>query len=105
MLAGIVSVSDPQLTTESALYHSGITDSNDPRALLYKQLYAYVISYNCNGKRFCVQIPAPTPDSPVGLTPGSPFLVIGRSYLEPRSLVRPDPSEIIPHQVFIGSKR
>ncbi len=104
-LAGIVTVSDPQLTTESALYHAGIKDLRDPRALIYRQLYAYVISYDCQGKRFCLQIPAPTADDPVGLPPGTPFFVVGRSYLEPRTKVRPSETEIIHHQVFIGSKK
>ena len=50
-------------------------------------------------------IPAPTADDPIGLEPGAPFFVLGRSYLEPRTLVRPSSSEIVPHQVFLGSRK
>lgn len=101
-LAGIVSVADPQLTHASAVYHAGI-DPRSSRALLYKNLYAYMISYDCAGRSFCIEIPAPTPDNPVGLEPGTPFAVTGRSYLEPISKVRPALIEIIPHQAFLGT--
>jgi hypothetical protein len=103
-LAGVASVADPALTAESALYHAGVTSPSDNRIRLYQKLYAYMISYNCAGRSYCLQIPAPTATNPVGLAPGAPFLVVGRSYLEPTTLVRPAASEIIRHQVLVGTK-
>lgn len=100
---GIVAIDDPLLSKQSALYHAGVTSTRDPRVRTYDKLYAYAISYDCNGLSFCVQIPPPTPEQPVGLAPGAPFEVWGRKYVEPRSGVRPDPSEIVRHQVLIGS--
>jgi len=102
-VAGIVSVDDSMMTTESALYHSASTNPKD--SITYQNLYAYIISYNCTGRKFCLQIPAPTPDNPVGLKPGAAFSVYGRSYLEPTSLVRPLDTEVIQHQVFIATKK
>lgn len=102
---GIVAIDDPLLTKQSALYHAGVTSARDPRVRTYEQLYAYAISYDCNGLSFCVQIPAPTAEQPVGLAPGAPFEVWGRKYVEPRSGVRPDPSEIVRHQVLVGTTR
>jgi hypothetical protein len=104
-IAGIVSVPDPQLTVQSALYHAGVTDPTDPRAKLYQSLYAYVISYDCTGKQYCLKIPAPTPANPVGLNPKEPFLVVGRAYLNSITKVKPSEKEIIHHQVFFGSKK
>lgn len=103
-LAGITGVSDLELTAESALYHAGVAPGS-LKARSYKNLYAYMIAYDCSGKLHCHQIPRPTPANPVGLEPGAPFLLVGRSYLEPRSKVRPAPSEVIKHRVLIGSKR
>lgn len=103
-IAGIVGVTDLSLTKDSAVFHAGI-DPASARAKLYSGLYAYMISYNCAGRAHCLQIPAPTPENPVGLVPGSPFLVVGRSYLEPTSAVRPSPQEVIKHKVFIATKR
>jgi hypothetical protein len=100
---GIVSVDDPLLTKQSALFHAGVTDPRDPRVRSYDKLYAYAISYDCNGLSFCMQIPAPTAENPIGLVPGAAFTVWGRSYVEPRSFVRPDPSEIVRHQVLVGT--
>lgn len=104
-LASIVSVSDSELTPQSALYHAGITNPRDPRVRTYRGLYAYVFSYDCAGKRYCAAIPPPTADNPVGLRPGAPFFVLGRSYLEPHTLVRPAISEVVPHQVFLGTAK
>lgn len=104
-LAGIVSVADPDLTERSALYHAGITNPNDPRVKQYRGLFAYIFSYDCAGKRYCANIPAPTPANPVGLPPGAPFYIIGRSYLEPHTLVRPSITEVIRPQLFIGTKQ
>ena len=100
---GILAVDDPALSKQSALFHAGVTSPRDPRVRTYDKLYAYAISYDCNGLSFCVQIPAPTADRPVGLAPGAPFEVWGRAYVEPRSGVRPDPSEIVRHQVLVGN--
>jgi hypothetical protein len=104
-ITGIVSVADPKLTTESALYHAGVTSPGDIRNKLYQNLYAYIISYDCAGKQFCVEIPAPTDANPIGLAPGSPFIMAGRDYVEPRSGVRPDPNEITHTRFFLGSKK
>ncbi len=104
-MAGIVSIADTYFTTGSALYHAGVTNPSDIRNRMYQNLYAYVISYNCAGRQYCLQIPAPTPDNPVGLNPGAPFFVMGRSYLEPHTLVRPSPDEIVHHQVYVASKK
>ena len=104
-LAGIVAVSDPSLTTGSALYHAGVTAPKDPRRLKYKNLYAYVISYKCEDLSYCLSIPAPTETNPVGLTPGAPFYLIGRSYVDPSTQVRPSSQEIIPHQVILARQK
>jgi hypothetical protein len=104
-LAGIVTVTDVDFTTKSALYHAGIADPKDPRVRQYQNLFAYAFSYDCAGKKFCAPIPAPTPANPVGLSPGAPFYVFGRSYMEPHTLVRPSVSEVVHHQVFFASKR
>ncbi len=103
-IAGIAGVADPELTSESALYHAGIAPGS-LKAKAYQNLYAYMIAYDCAGKSYCLEIPRPTPANPVGLEPGAPFLVVGRSYLEPRSLVRPAPSEVVKHRVFLATKR
>ncbi|MFT3897969.1 MAG: hypothetical protein QM719_09800 [Thermomonas sp.] len=104
-LASIVSVSDSDLTNQSALYHAGITNPRDPRVRTYKGLYAYMFSYDCAGKPYCAPIPAPTASNPIGLKAGAPFFVLGRNYLEPNTLVRPLPAEIVPHQVFLGTRK
>lgn len=103
-IAGITGVTDLMLTKDSAVHHAGI-DPKSARARLYSGLYAYMISYNCAGRPHCLQIPAPTPENPVGLEPGSPFLVVGRSYLEPTSGVAPASSEVIKHKVFLATKK
>lgn len=103
--ASIVSVADPELSDQSALYHAGITNPRDPRVRTYRGLYAYMFSYDCAGKQYCANIPAPTAADPIGLQPGAPFFVLGRSYLEPRTLVRPAASELVAHQVFLGTKK
>lgn len=104
-MAGIVSVDDLRLTTQSALYHAGIKNPRDPRISKYKNLYAYVISYRCGNTKHCLAIPAPTPEEPVGLNPGDTFFVMGRSYVEPTTGVRPMPEEIIKHQTFVATRR
>jgi hypothetical protein len=104
-LASIVSVADPDLTEQSALYHAGIANPRDPRVRAYSGLYAYMFSYDCAGKRYCAAIPPPTESNPIGLEPGAPFFVLGRSYLEPHTLVRPLDTEIVPHQVFLGRRK
>jgi hypothetical protein len=102
--AGIAGVADTLLTTDSALYHAGVS-STDLKRIVYKNLYAYIISYDCKGKSYCLSIPAPTASNPVGLNPGAPFVIVGRSYMEPNTLVRPLPAEIVPHQVFSATKK
>ena len=104
-LASVVSVADPDLTGQSALYHAGITDSRDPRVDEYQDLFAYMISYNCAGRQYCVTIPSPTRTNPVGLRPGAPFFILGRSYMEPHTLVRPAETEVIRQRMFVGTKR
>lgn len=102
--AGIVSIADQSLTTQSALYHAGVTDPADPRNKLYQSLYAYVISYKCAGISYCLAIPAPTVTNPIGLAPGSPFFIMGRKYLEPRTKVRPSAAETIPHRALLATR-
>lgn len=102
-MGGVAAISDPVLTTASALYHAGVAPGT-LKAARYKNLYAYLVSFDCAGLSHCLQIPQPTPDNPVGIPAGKPFIVAGRSYLEPRSGVRPDPSELIAHQVWLGRK-
>jgi hypothetical protein len=77
---------------------TGVSDPADPRLATYSSLYAYAISYDCTGISYCLAIPAPTAANPIGLAPGSPFFVMGRKYLEPRTRVRPALSEITPHR-------
>lgn len=101
-LAGIISVSDEKFTTDSALYHAGVTQPKDLRQFRYRNLYAYIIAYDCGGLEYCVEIPPPTSENPVGLVPGTPFTVVGRAYVDPRTGVRPAQSEIIKHRSFIG---
>ena len=103
-LASIVSVTDTDLTKQSALYHAGVTNPRDPRVKQYKDLFAYMFSYDCTGKQYCIGIPAPTESNPVGLQPGAPFFVLGRSYMEPHTLVRPSGAEVVHHQVFVGTQ-
>ena len=103
--ASIVSVPDSDLTVQSALHHAGVTNPRDPRVLLYRGLYAYMFSYDCAGRQYCAAIPPPTQSNPVGLQPGAPFFVLGRSYLEPHTLVRPSDTEVIQHQVYLGSRQ
>lgn len=103
--AGIVSVEDTQLTSETALYHAGIKRPNDPRIAQFSQLYAYAISYDCTGLKYCLSIPAPTPGNPVGLQPGATFRIVGRSYVDPNTGVRPSLAEIVPHQSLVGTRK
>ena len=77
----------------------------DPRVALYDKLYAYAISYDCTGIEHCLKIPAPTPANPIGLEPGAPFGLYERSYVDPSTGVRPSTTEIVKHQVFIGTKK
>lgn len=104
-LASIVSITDADMTSQSALYHAGVTNPRDPRVRSYRGLYAYMFSYDCAGKQYCAPIPPPTASNPVGLRPGAPFFVLGRSYLEPHTQVRPSQFEVVQHQVFLGSKK
>jgi hypothetical protein len=103
--AGIVSVEDPQLTSQSALYHAGVKLPNDPRVQQYAKLYAYAFSYDCDGLKYCRNIPAPTVSNPVGLVPGAAFTVWGRTYVEPSTGVRPALAEVVRHQVLVGKRR
>lgn len=103
--ASIVSVADADLTSQSALYHAGITNPRDPRVRTYRGLYAYMFSYDCAGKQYCASIPPPTASNPIGLRPGSPFFVLSRSYLEPHTLVRPSDTEVVQHQVYLGTRK
>ncbi|MBS0448098.1 MAG: hypothetical protein JSR59_19370 [Proteobacteria bacterium] len=102
---GIFSIDDPQLTTQSALYHAGVRSASDPRVKRYRNLYAYAISYDCGSLKFCQQIPTPTSQNPIGLQPGAPFLMWGRSYLNAQTRVRPDADEIVRHQVLLGTRK
>ncbi|HEY3520540.1 MAG TPA: hypothetical protein VGK80_05800 [Rhodanobacteraceae bacterium] len=104
-LASIVSITDSDLTKQSAFYHAGVTNPRDPRVKQYQDLYAYMFSYDCAGKQYCTAIPPPTESDPVGLQPGAPFFVLGRSYMEPHTLVRPSGAEVVHHQVFIGTRK
>ena len=103
--ASIVSVADADLTSQSALYHAGITNPRDPRVRTYRGLYAYMFSYDCAGKQYCASIPPPTASNPIGLRPGAPFFVLSRSYLEPHTLVRPSDTEVVQHQVYLGTRK
>lgn len=102
---GIVSLEDPQLTLASALYHAGVTRPSDPRVQLYDKLYAYAISYDCTGLSHCLQIPRPTAANPIGLRPGTPFGLYQRNYVDPASGVRASTEEVVPHQVFVGTRK
>jgi hypothetical protein len=97
--AGIVSFG-MNATEGSAYYHAGITDPSDPRRLRYSNLYAYVISYDCSGKAYCLEIPEPTPDDPVGIAFGAPFKVTGRLYNELVTAVRPSLGEIVADKIY-----
>lgn len=99
--AGVASVVDPNLTQASALYFAGISP-NDPRAFQYKNLYAYAISYDCTGIRYCLTIPT---DQVSKMSPGDPFLVVSRIYANPVTYVRPDPNEIVTQQAIVGLRR
>ena len=100
---GVAAVDDTQLTESSALYFAGVTSPKDPRVARFRNLYAYAISYHCGTLRYCLNIPAPTSTNPVGLSPGAPFLVWGRAYVDPHTGVRPDAAEIVTHQVLVGT--
>jgi hypothetical protein len=102
---GIVSVDDPALTTRSALYHAGVKSPSDPRVHQYDKLFAYAISFDCTGIEYCLTIPPPTPENPIGLTPDKPFGLYERSYVDPHTGVRPSQQEIVHHQVLIGTKK
>lgn len=102
---GIITVDDTVLTTASALYHAGVKLPRDPRVQRYKNLYAYAVSYDCNGLEHCMNIPAPTPEKPVGLPPGATFGLWERNYVDPRTGVRPDENEVVRQQVLVGTKR
>lgn len=102
--AGIIGVTDLELSSASALYHADLQPGSI-KARSYQNLYAYMIAYDCAGKLHCLEIPAPSASNPVGLEPGAPFVLVGRSYLEPRSKVRPSPLEVIKHRVLIGTKK
>jgi hypothetical protein len=102
---GIVTVDDTALVTASALYHAGVKRPSDPRVQRYKNLYAYAVSYDCNGLKHCLNIPPPTPENPVGLAPGATFGLWERNYVDPRTGVRPDENEVVRQQVLVGTKR
>jgi hypothetical protein len=102
---GIVTVDDTLLVTASALYHAGVKLPGDPRVQRYKNLYAYAVSYDCNGLKHCMNIPPPTPEKPVGLPPGAAFGLWERNYVDPHTGVRPDENEVVRQQVLVGTKR
>lgn len=102
---GLFALTDPQFTTQSALYHAGVTSPRDPRAKQYKNLYAYAVSYDCGTLQYCQTIPAPTDANPFGLNPGAPFILFGRSYVDPHTGVRPNADEVVHHKVLIATKR
>jgi hypothetical protein len=103
--AGIVTIDDTQLTTQTALYHANVKLPADPRVKLYKNLYAYAVSYDCAGLKFCIDIPAPTAANPVGLSPGAPFGLWERIYVDPHTGVRPSENEVVRQQVLVGTRR
>lgn len=102
---GIATIDDTRMTTKSALYHAGVKAPDDPRVKLYKNLYAYAVSYDCNGLKYCLNIPAPTAENPVGLAPGAPFGLWERIYVDPHTGVRPDEAEVVRQQVLVGFKK
>jgi hypothetical protein len=102
---GVVTIDDTQLSTLSALYHAGVTSAKDPRAKLYRNLYAYAVSYDCKGLKHCLNIPPVTPENPIGLPPGATFGLWERQYVNPLTGVRPDPAEVITQQVLVGTRR
>ena len=102
---GITAVDDTLLTSQSAYYHAGVFLPGDPRRSQYANLYAYAISYDCSGVSYCLQIPAPTPENPIGLAPGSPFYLVSRDYVDPHTDVRPSINEIIAQRIVIATKR
>ena len=102
---GIVAIDDSKLSRGSALYHAGVRLPRDPRVELFRNLYAYAIAFDCGKLRFCIEIPRPTAENPVGLNPDEAFMVYGRSYVEPRTGVHPALTEMVQHQVYLGTAR
>jgi hypothetical protein len=49
---------------------------------------------------YCLEIPEPTPDDPVGIPFGNPFKVTGRLYNDPLTAVRPALGEIVVDRVY-----
>lgn len=62
-----------------------------------KYLYAYKISRECHEEDFCLTIPEEFP----GVPEGESMRIVGRSYLEPETNVRPNPDEIIAPRYFL----
>lgn len=62
-----------------------------------KNLYAYTVARNCNGRRFCRKIEA-TGDTSVPLE--EPIRVMARMYLEPTTRVKPSENEILFHKIY-----
>jgi hypothetical protein len=102
--SGVIGVSDSWLNG-TALTMAGITDPNDPRYATYQQLYAFTISYDCEGDPTCLTIPQPTITDPNGVQYGDPFDVNGRIYLDPTTYTRPSTNEIYFHRVFIMTRK
>ena len=55
--------------------------------------------------KHCLNIPAPTPENPVGLPPGATFGLWERNYVDPHTGARPDENEVVRQQVLVGTKR
>jgi hypothetical protein len=67
-------------------------------------VYAFSVSYDCDGDPICVPIPEPSDGVP-GIAFGDPFEVMARIYLEPGTGTRPSVDEIFFHRVFLLSAR
>jgi hypothetical protein len=100
--AGVTGVSDIDLDG-SALIMADMTDPSAPDYLIYQNLYAFTISYDCENEPTCLTIPEPTAGSP-GVRYGDPLDITGRIYLDPNTNTRPSEDEIIFHRVFFLKK-
>jgi hypothetical protein len=96
---GVLGVSDSWLAG-TGLRMAGISDPADPRYAAYSQLYAFTMSYDCQGDPLCVVIPRPVGSTP-GIAVGAAIDVTGRIYLDPQTLTRPSTTDIQPHRVVV----
>jgi len=98
-LGGIISAAD-DVYDGSAQYHAGRNQ------LHYNKLYAIKIARYCSSEEmFCVEIPEPTPDNPIGANVDDILMLLNRMYVDPATTVRPSIDEIIPSQALAFKPR